>query len=213
VTALRSHVYSRPDIKAPVSAALPCGAEVAVVGEDGAFARPDGGGYLPLAHLAARPGDPVAQARRFLGVPYLWGGRSAEGIDCSGLVQLAHLAAGLDAPRDSDMQEAALGALLPSDAPLQRGDLVFWRGHVGLMADATTLLHANAFHMAVAEEPLAAAVARIRDTGGGVITARRRSAGQSQDTWKARSSPSTPWAARPISPGRSAPRAPATSSR
>lgn len=174
ITALRSHIYTRPDLKAPVAAALTCLAEVVVAGEQAAFARLADRGYVPLAHLAPCPGDPVAQARRFLGVPYLWGGRSTEGIDCSGLVQVAYWAAGLDAPRDSDMQEAVLGAPLPLDAPLARGDLVFWRGHVGLMRDAEVMLHANAHAMAVAEEPLAVAAARILEAGGGPVTGRRR---------------------------------------
>ena len=116
--------------------------------------------------------DFVDIAERFLGVPYLWGGRSSYGIDCSALVQIAMQTVGLQAPRDSDMQLAELGT--PVKAPLQRGDLVFWKGHVGVMRDGETLLHANAHHMAVASEPLADAQARIAAKGDGDIIGIRR---------------------------------------
>jgi cell wall-associated NlpC family hydrolase len=129
---------------------------------------------VPRAHLAPVAGDFVAQAERFLGAPYLWGGRSARGIDCSALVQLALLAAGREAPRDSDMQAALLGTELPARAALRRGDLVFWKGHVGIMRDRDTLIHANAHHMAVAAEPFGPAAARIAAAGGGPVTGRRR---------------------------------------
>jgi cell wall-associated NlpC family hydrolase len=183
VFALSSHLYPAPDIKQRPLMALPFLASLAAAGPaaDG-FVPIDGGGFVPAAHLAAAPGDAVAQAERFLGTPYLWGGRSAAGIDCSALVQLALAAAGSEAPRDSDMQAALLGEPVPEDAPLLRGDLVFWKGHVGLMMDVGTLVHANAHHMAVAREPLALAAARIAAAGGGSITARRR-AGSGGWSW------------------------------
>ncbi|TNF19250.1 MAG: NlpC/P60 family protein [Rhodobacteraceae bacterium] len=133
--------------------------------------------YVPMAHLrplAQAEADPVAVAERFLGVPYHWGGNSGFGIDCSGLVQAACLACAIPCPGDSDLQEAALGRTLPPDAALQRGDLLFWKGHVAWVAGPDLLLHANAHHMAVAREPLAAALARIEAQGDGQVTRRAR---------------------------------------
>ena len=134
-------------------------------------------GTIPAAHLVAldaRLADPAGIAETFLGSPYVWGGRTAMGLDCSALVQLAFQAAGLAAPRDSDQQEADFGAPLDEGTALRRGDLVFWRGHVGIMLDPERLLHANAFRMAVAIEPLETAANRILAGGGGPITARKR---------------------------------------
>lgn len=176
VAALLTHLYPVPDQKVPPALLLPFGAELHVRGEEGRFlATPHG--FVPASHLEPldrRAPDPVAVATRFLGAPYLWGGRSFLGIDCSGLVQLALRAAGDPAPRDSDQQEAACGRALAPGAPLRRGDLVFWKGHVGFMRDAVTLLHATGFHMAVVEEPLDTVAARVADLGGGPVTSRRR---------------------------------------
>ena len=173
ITALRSHVYRAPTLKARVTGALPFLADIEAGARHGGFVAVPGG-FVPAPHLDPVAGDMVDQALRLLGVPYLWGGRSAEGLDCSALVQLAMAAAGLEAPRDSDMQEALLGRALPVDAPGERGDLVFWKGHVGILVDAETLLHANATHMAVACEPLDGAIARIAAAGDGGVTGRRR---------------------------------------
>ncbi len=174
VSALASHRYAAASIKARVLGPLPFLADLAVMGAQDGFASLADGTFVPLAHLAPLPGDAVDAALRLEGLPYLWGGRSAAGLDCSALVQLALCAAGQAAPRDSDMQAALLGRPLDPDAALRRGDLMFWHGHVGLLAEPETLIHANAHHMAVAVEPLAAAEARIAASGGGPITARKR---------------------------------------
>lgn len=170
VTAISAPVYPRPHFKSVPAEALPW---LAVVDgdADGAFLKV-AGGYLCTQHVGAPVTDWVAEAARLLGMPYLWGGRSSFGLDCSALVQLALMAVGVTAPRDSDMQAAELGTLVTG--PLRRGDLVFWKGHVGIMEDAVTLLHANVHHMCVAREPLADAEARIAGKGDGPVTARKR---------------------------------------
>jgi cell wall-associated NlpC family hydrolase len=179
VTALRTLAFPGPDIKLPPVESLALGARLAVVRMQGAFAVTATDSYVPGRHLApvaSAEADFVAVAERFVGTPYLWGGKSNLGIDCSGLVQTALIAAGIACPRDSDMQERALGTALASDAALaglQRGDVVFWKGHVGIMRDAATLLHANAFHMAVTTEALAEAVARISASGSDISAIKR----------------------------------------
>jgi cell wall-associated NlpC family hydrolase len=157
-------LYSRPDLKSPERLALPFNSRLALTGQDNGFWQTSTGDWVPEAHICPLHSpamDPVTQARRFLGVPYLWGGNSVWGIDCSGLVQVALTACGLPCPADSDQQRAALGPALPPDAPLQPGDLIFWTGHVAFVASAQTLLHATAHGMAVIEEPLAPALTRI----------------------------------------------------
>jgi cell wall-associated NlpC family hydrolase len=174
VTALRTLVFPEPSIKAPPVEALPLGAQLVITRMQGEFAVSPGG-FLPARHvapLASAEKNFVAGAERFLGTPYLWGGKSSLGIDCSGLVQVALTACGVMCPRDSDMQEAAFGQRVEL-AQLQRGDLVFWKGHVAIARDAATLIHANAFHMAVAIEPVAEALARIKTTGSDVTSVRR----------------------------------------
>ncbi|GAC1339579.1 MAG: C40 family peptidase [Beijerinckiaceae bacterium] len=178
VVALRTFVYPGPNMKLPPLEALPLGAEVAVE-DKGDYVRVADHGYVYAPHLrpiAHREPDFVAVAERFADVPYLWGGKTALGLDCSGLVQIALAAAGLDAPRDTDMQADTLGDEVPLSEPLdlRRGDLVFWKGHVGIMYDAQTLLHANAYHMLVAREPLIEARARILAKSFGPITCVRR---------------------------------------
>jgi cell wall-associated NlpC family hydrolase len=180
VAALRAHAYPGPSIKLPPRMALSLGAQLRIVGTDGDFAVSEEGLYVWLrcvAELGAREPDAVAVAELFLETPYLWGGRTSEGIDCSGLVQTALMAAGIASPRDSDMQEAALGEPLPVDDPktaLKRGDLVFWKGHVGILRDPLTLLHANGWHMKTVSEPLMGARDRIAAHGGGQVTSVRR---------------------------------------
>lgn len=180
VSVLRTHLYPGPGIKSPPLAALQLGALVTVVREQGDFSVLDDDTHVwarHLAPLAARAPDFVSIAETMLGVTYLWGGRTTEGHDCSALVQNAMEAAGLPAPRDSDMQERALGAplnLAPDLSGLNRGDLIFWKGHVGVMRDATELLHANGYHMQTISEPLREAVDRIAAAGGGAITSAKR---------------------------------------
>jgi hypothetical protein len=176
VAVLRTLAFPGRSIKLPPVAAFSLGCRIAVIREEPPFAVTSSG-HVPARHLApldtAEP-DFVAVAERFLGVPYLWGGKTSLGIDCSGLVQIALTAAGIACPRDSDMQERALGEAIAADpADLRRGDLVFWKGHVAIVRDGETMLHANAFHMAVAAEPIAEAAARIA-AGGSPITAIKR---------------------------------------
>ncbi|MEM1343763.1 MAG: C40 family peptidase [Pseudomonadota bacterium] len=171
IAALSAPVYPAPDFKARAEGQLPYGARVSVAeivpGNQAEYARLHSGGFVAAAHLGEAAPDWVAEAEALLGAPYVWGGRSPLGLDCSALVQLGLQAAGREAPRDADQQEATLGATLAEEAALTRGDLVFWQGHVGLMIDATHLLHANIHHMRVATEPLAEAVARIEAKGEG----------------------------------------------
>jgi cell wall-associated NlpC family hydrolase len=179
----RTHVYPGPSIKLSPLMALSLGARVAVRTWDGDFAVTEEGAFVWARHLAEADScepDFVAVAERYLNAPYLWGGRTSEGIDCSGLVQAALIASGIASPRDSDMIEAALGAPLSSDGPLARGDLVFWKGHVGVMRDAETLLHASGWHMQVVSEPLVRAESRIAEGGGGSVTSVRRIEGGSR---------------------------------
>ncbi len=175
VTAVRSFLFPEPDMKTPPRDALPLGAAVTVLSEVNGYAELAGGGWLFSKHLSPpdlyEP-DPAATAGRLLGVPYLWGGRTPLGIDCSGLVQVALLRAGIPCPRDSDMQRQEVGALISEDGTgvaYQHGDIVFFPGHVGLMLDADRLLHATAYTMTVTIEPLADVAARAKG-----ITAVRR---------------------------------------
>jgi cell wall-associated NlpC family hydrolase len=177
VDSIRTFLYPGPSIKLPPLLATGFGSRLRIIGEQGPFSLTDTNLYVWSSHLVPleqpEP-DFVGTAARFLGVPYLWGGRSSLGLDCSGLVQMALNAAGLACPRDSDQQAEALGVDIPVSGPLQRGDLIFWRGHVGLMSGPQTLLHANGHHMMVVEEPLAEACARISAAGSGPILRAKR---------------------------------------
>ncbi len=175
IAVLRALVFPAADIKTPPVAALPMGAQLAIARQDERFAVTASGWHIPEAYLApikARQPDFVAVAEQFLGTPYLWGGKSSLGLDCSGLVQVSLQAAGIPSPRDSDMQEMALGKL-SSLASLRRGDLIFWKGHVAIARDPESLIHANAHQMMVAIEPVTDAVARIKAAGSEITAVKR----------------------------------------
>jgi cell wall-associated NlpC family hydrolase len=178
VTALTTLAFPGPSIKLPPVASLPMGARVSIAREDTTFAVTSEGHHLPRQHLApldARASDFVTVAERFVGVPYLWGGKSAFGIDCSGLVQVSLTSAGTGCPRDSDMQCDGLGRELTAaeSKHLQRGDLIFWKGHVAIVRDAESIVHANAHHMATVIEKTKDAIARIKAAGSDVIAIKR----------------------------------------
>jgi len=175
ITAIAAPVFAEADIKAAVAKTLPIGA--LVVAEASGDFLAVGGGFVHARHAAmvdALASDPVTVAEQLIGQPYLWGGRGAGGIDCSGLVQLSLAFTGVAAPRDSDMQRDQLGVPIPEEARLRRGDLIFFPGHVGMMVDEDRLIHANAYWMAVTVEPLADVIARLISTHERPVLARKR---------------------------------------
>jgi cell wall-associated NlpC family hydrolase len=193
VRATSTFLYPEASIKTPPLMLLSLNTPVRVADTQERFAALAGGGYVMLHHLAAIDAparDFIEIAERFEGTPYLWGGRTRTGLDCSALVQLAMHAAGLDCPRDTDMQVAEIGSAFdvpdclstPTDnlkdpEGLLRGDLVFWPGHVGIMTDGIMLLHANGHHMTTVVEPVIDAAQRIhRQTSHGVSAIRRPAA-------------------------------------
>jgi cell wall-associated NlpC family hydrolase len=182
VAALRTFVFPGRSIKAPPIDALSLGSRVTVKtsqrGDSRELTDLASGFCVPTRHLApigSTEPDFVAVAERFVGVPYLWGGKTSLGIDCSGLVQIALTTSGVACPRDSDMQEQAVGTSMPTDdlTGLRRGDLIFWKGHVAIVRDERSIVHANAFHMAVAIEPTEEALRRIADAGSVIVSIRR----------------------------------------
>lgn len=162
-----THLYRENSIKRGEICALSMGARVMVLGAEGDLARtPEG--FVPASHLRALDDpepDPVAVAERLLGTPYLWGANAAFGIDCSGLVQLAFTLCARSCPGDSDLQRAAFGDFLPEGTPFERGDLLFWRGHIAMALGPETLIHATGRGMRVVTEPIGAALARIEASG------------------------------------------------
>jgi cell wall-associated NlpC family hydrolase len=173
VSAPATHAYSSADFKSPDRIRLSHTSRVTVTAHSGNFAHTTAG-FIPTIHLTPlnqHQSDPAQVAALYLGTPYLWGGNSRDGIDCSGLVQAALLACAIPCPGDSDMQ-MALGE--NTDGPYMRNDLLFWKGHVALVTDSETLIHANASAMACVYEPIATAITRIATQGDGPVTAHRR---------------------------------------
>jgi cell wall-associated NlpC family hydrolase len=180
ITSLRTFAFPGPSIKLPPADTLVLGSMITVIREDGPFAVTREGWYLPRQHVGSvdsHAADFVAVAEQFAGTPYLWGGKSALGIDCSGLVQVSLNAAGTGCPRDSDMQQDGLGRTLdPGESKtLMRGDLIFWKGHVAIVRDARTIVHANAHHMATVIEGTHEAIARIKAAGSEIMAIKRLS--------------------------------------
>lgn len=176
ITAPATHAYAQPDMKSPDRISLSFGSRVQVLSEQGRFLETELG-FIPTVHAKRREtrfSDPVAVAELFLGTPYLWGGNSRLGLDCSGLVQAGLLACGLACPGDSSDQERELGKVLPAGTEPKRGDLLFWKGHVAWVYGDNMLLHANAYHMDVTFEPMDQAIARIQQQGDGPVTAHKR---------------------------------------
>ena len=176
VTARATPLLTAPDVKQPSRAILPMNAKLTIAGDGDRFFRLADGGYIASAHiapLAAHAPDWVVVAETFLGAPYVWGGKTFAGIDCSGLIQTALEAAGIPAPRDTDLMETALGEPVALDAPLQRGHLIFWKGHMGAMLDGARLIHASALAMQVVIEDFLTARARIEADGLPVRTIKR----------------------------------------
>jgi cell wall-associated NlpC family hydrolase len=175
VSSTGTHLYPAPRVQSPEVMALPMGSQVTVIGFDKGFAQTPQG-FIPQSHLfeiGQFRSDFAAVAAEFLGAPYLWGGNSRAGLDCSGLVQMSLHACGIAAQGDSDLQQV-LGHEIASGDALIRNDLVFWRGHVAIVVDETTLIHANGYTMSVAYEQIAPSMARIAAQGGGPVTHRRR---------------------------------------
>ncbi len=175
VAAIRTYAFAEPSIKTRASGPYSINALVAVEAEEGRLAKVAGAGWIAREHLApigCFETDWAGVAERFVGAPYLWGGRESLGVDCSGLVQQSLLACGLACPRDAD-QQSELGRDI-GRGDFRRGDLVFWNGHVAIGLDAERVIHANAFHMMVAIEPLDAAIVRIDAAGVGQPTRFRR---------------------------------------
>jgi len=177
VSAPATLLVATPSIKAPVLARYPMGAQIVCgeASECGKFLACEGG-WIPIVHLSEPgkvEGSPADLAEKLVGVPYSWGGRSGNALDCSGLVQLVFGLKGIKAPRDADMQQAGFGEELSEDEALQRGDLVFFPGHVGIMADESNLIHSNGAAMAVSIEPLEAATARFAEHAKPVLARKR----------------------------------------
>ncbi len=172
-----AHVYPRPDIKSVPIQTLSFGSSFRVTGEQGDFLEIGSGGFVFRDHvrdLKSPMPDPAAVAQLFLGTPYLWGGNSCDGIDCSGLVQAALLSCDQECPGDSDLQQTNVGEVVGDNVPVERGDLFFWNGHVAMAVNNTSLIHATAHGMAVVIEDIELVKSRIIEQGSGPVLVRKR---------------------------------------
>lgn len=180
LTSLRSYVFPEPDLKQPPQDMLSMNASLTVQDEENGYSQLAGGGWVYTRHLAPTgtfERDFVAVAERFLGTPYLWGGRSSIGLDCSALIQISLARCGQAVPRDTDMQEYAIGLPVPydgNDTVLKRGDLVYWPGHAGIWIDEDRFIHANATDMMVSVAPLRDVAPAIEASTGDRIRSIRR---------------------------------------
>lgn len=181
VTHIRAPIFTGASLKLPSYVSLSFGSAITEAHTDGDYVYISDVGYIHRRHITpiekwkAAPRNPIALARLYLGLPYLWGGKGADGLDCSGLVQMVIWMSGRACPRDADQQES-LGApvkIMPDLSGLKAGDLIFWKGHVGMMVDGSVMIHANGFHMTTCEEPLALAASRIAKTDGPITSIRR----------------------------------------
>jgi cell wall-associated NlpC family hydrolase len=178
VNARATFVYPAPDLKRPPIMRLSLNSKISVIGKEGRFLELSRGGFIFNGHvqpIEEKGKDFVRHAERLIGTPYLWGGRSSLGIDCSGLVQIALEGMGSKCPRDSDMQANELGEIVanPDLNKVKRGDLVFWRGHVGIVQSNEWMIHASGHQMEVVVEPVRRAVERIATTHGNFTSVRR----------------------------------------
>jgi hypothetical protein len=180
VTALRAPVFDDANIKSPINKTLSMGSLIYSGHILDDFIRTERDDYIHRAHVmkisdTPKVSDFTSVAEKHLGLPYIWGGISTVGLDCSGLVLSSLRAVGSDSPRDTDMMEKKLGSFLPIQKNnFSRGDLVFWKGHVGIMVSNTDIIHANAFYMSVTIEPLSVVIDRSLERGGGTITSVKR---------------------------------------
>lgn len=171
ISAPSSHAYMIPDMKHPALFTMPIGARLSVTEVVNGFARLHSGGYVPVQHISEQPSSyPAEVAESLLGTPYLWGGNSREGVDCSGLIQIALTCCGISCPGDSDLQRNAF----PEVTTIERGDLLFWPGHVAMAVSDKAMIHATAWKMQVVHERIADAIARINAAGDGPFQGIRR---------------------------------------
>jgi len=179
VRTLRTYIYPEPDIKSVPLDLLSMGSHLSAVATKDRFTQLDTGGFIYSDHIALiteYDSDFVTVAEMFEGTPYLWGGKTSLGLDCSGLVQVSFAACGKPVLRDTDMMQEQLGVeipLTPQLTGLVRGDLVFWHGHIAIMCNDTILVHANGYHMNTVIEPAKVARDRIASLFGEITAIKR----------------------------------------